>query len=175
MLRCAAVVLLFLGATCAGPAPSPSTPTPVGASQYWRVPHRGQYSRAPRRGLAHSVPILATDRYGARESTARGASATLTSWRQQYQGCPSPPRRGIEISLTDFLKQEGINEQNAPTLILLGLLVVTDTPARQEECKGADVRSEAFPECFHAQMREHFRETRSKVRNSLRGRHRRPI
>ena len=62
----------------------------------------------------------------------------------------------------------GINEQNVQTLILLGLMVIAEEPARQQEYGGADVMWGAFPEGFHANMRDHFRETDRKIRNSLR-------
>ena len=62
----------------------------------------------------------------------------------------------------------GINEQNVQTLILLGLMVIAEEPARQQEYGGADVMWGAFPEGFHANMRDHFRETNRKIRNSLR-------
>lgn len=62
----------------------------------------------------------------------------------------------------------GINEQNVQTLILLGLMVIAEWPARQQKYTGADVMFAPFPEGFHAKMRDHFRETDRKIRNSLR-------
>ena len=62
----------------------------------------------------------------------------------------------------------GINEQNVLTLILLGLMVIAEEPGRQQDYEGADVVWDDFPEGFHANMRDHFRETSRKIRNSLR-------
>ena len=62
----------------------------------------------------------------------------------------------------------GINEQKGRTLILLGLMVIAEEPARQQEYNGPDVTYEHFPEGFHSSMRDNFREMKRHVRNSLR-------
>ena len=62
----------------------------------------------------------------------------------------------------------GVTEQNVETLILLGLMVIAEEPGRQQEYAGSDVAFGAFPRGFHANMRDHFRETKRKLRNSLR-------
>ena len=62
----------------------------------------------------------------------------------------------------------GVNEGNVETLILLGLIVIAEEPARQQKYTGADVAWEAFPQGFHTNMRDHFREIQRTVRNSLR-------
>ena len=61
----------------------------------------------------------------------------------------------------------GINERNVETLILLGLLIVTDTAARDKDYSGPDVSIPNFEDGFHREMRNHFQKVRQVVRNDL--------
>ena len=61
----------------------------------------------------------------------------------------------------------GISKENAPTLLLLGAIVITDSSARNLTYKGDDVKWPGMDKGFIKQMREHFQQTRSTVRNSL--------
>ena len=63
----------------------------------------------------------------------------------------------------------GINtSEKAETLLLLGLMVLAEEPARQQAYSGDDVAFDPFPKGFHANLRDDFRETQRKIRNSLR-------
>ena len=62
----------------------------------------------------------------------------------------------------------GLNEKNATTYILLGLLITTDPAARDQEYQGPDLSDgQHFIDGFHQDLRKTFQEVRRKVRNNL--------
>lgn len=60
-----------------------------------------------------------------------------------------------------------MSQRKTQALLTIGLLVTTDTRARQREYQGEDIAWEKVPHGFHNSMRKHFREARAKIRNSL--------